>query len=428
MNRTNFAEKPSKPELLAPGGSYEKCRIAFIYGADAVYVGAQNYSLRAAARNLNSEELAAVSFLARTLGKKVYVAVNIYARDADLTELPAFFQYLLDIRVDGIIVSDPGILMLARQHAAEVPLHLSTQANTTNSYSVNFWQGQGIRRINLARELSFSELCEIRRRCRQIELELFVHGAMCVSYSGRCLLSALLNQRSANQGLCTQPCRWSYRLVEEKRPGQYFPITEDSRGTYIFNSKDLCLISELDRLLDLGIDSLKIEGRMKGALYLANVVRSYRLAIDQCRVRPADRHGAASYREDLLRVSHRPYTKGFLFAHEDLPEISPTTAYVQTHTLAGIVRAVADGMELIDNGTAPGSHCVTLEVRSRLNIGDRLEFLYPDGRTLKYTLTACTNLVGAPLETAHPNTWIRFSVPFRPFPLQVVSTARVSGR
>lgn len=422
MNSADFTERRSKPELLAPGGSFEKCRIAFAYGADAVYVGAKNYSLRAAARNLNDEELAAVCFLAHQLGKKVYVAVNIFARDADLTGLPPFLQYLRDIRVDGIIVSDPGVLMLAKQNARAIPLHLSTQANTTNSHSVHFWRQQGVRRINLARELTFSELLEIRRRCRQIELEVFVHGAMCVSYSGRCLLSALLNERSANQGLCTQPCRWSYRLVEEKRPGQYFPITEDARGAYIFNSKDLCLIEELDKLLRAGIDCLKIEGRMKGALYLANVVRSYRQAIDQCWEAPGEWRVPGSCREDLLRISHRPYTKGFLFADEELPEISPATAYVQTHTLAGIVRDVAD---FAANDPCRGSHCVTLEVRSRLKTGARLEFLCPDGGTLEHTLTDFTDLRGAPLQTAHPNHWIRFAAPFQTFPLQVVSTRRL---
>lgn len=421
MTSVDIAERRSKPELLAPGGSFEKCRIAFAYGADAVYVGAKNYSLRAAARNLHDEELATVCFLAHQLGKKVYVAVNIFARDVDLTGLPPFFQYLRDIRVDGIIVSDPGVLMLAKQNARDIPLHLSTQANTSNSHSVLFWREQGVRRINLARELSFSELREIRQRCRQIELEVFVHGAMCVSYSGRCLLSALLTARSANQGLCTQPCRWSYRLVEEKRPGQYFPISEDGRGTYIFNSKDLCLIEELDKLLRLGIDSLKIEGRMKGVLYLANVVRSYRQAIDQCWSAPGEWRVAERCREDLLRVSHRPYTKGFLFANEELPEISPSTAYVQTHTLAGIVRDVAD---LAANGPSHGSHRVILEVRSQLRIGAKLEFLCADGRTLEHTLSEFTDLRGTPLQTAHPNSWIGFTAPFLTFPLQVVSTRR----
>lgn len=217
-----------KPELLAPGGSIEKCKIAFLYGADAVYVGGRQFSLRALARNLNLEELAMASHLARRLGRKLYVTVNVFARQADIEALPLYLEYLNDIGIDGVIVSDPGVLVLARQYAADVPIHLSTQMNSTNSLSALFWANQGVRRINVAREVSFRELQAIRQST-SAELEVFVHGAMCISYSGRCFLSAFLNERSANQGLCSQPCRWSYSLVEEKRPGEFFPIREDDQ-------------------------------------------------------------------------------------------------------------------------------------------------------------------------------------------------------
>jgi U32 family peptidase len=281
--------KPKKPELLAPAGSFEKCMIALLYGADAVYVGGKDYSLRAYTRNLNREELAHACFLAHQLGKKLYVTLNVFAREEDLSVLPKFLGYLQEIRVDAIIVSDPGVLLLAQRWAPSIPVHLSTQSNTTNSLSVFFWQKQGIRRINLARELSFEELAMIRQQTT-MEVEIFVHGSLCMAYSGRCLLSAFMNKRAANLGLCTQPCRWQYRLVEEKRPGEYFPIHEDARGSYVLNSRDLCLLPSLGKLMELGIDAFKIEGRMKGILYLASIIRSYRQAIDRHWEHPEEFH------------------------------------------------------------------------------------------------------------------------------------------
>lgn len=424
MSLPSDAKKPTKPELLAPAGSLEKARIAFAYGADAVYAGGTQFSLRAAARNLNGEQLAALCFLAHKLGKKVYVTVNTFARNSDIKSLPSFLAYLQDIRADGIILSDPGVLTLARKWAPEVPLHLSTQANTTNRLSVAFWSEQRIRRINLARELTYSELEEIRKSSK-IELEIFVHGAMCVSYSGRCLLSAILNKRSANLGQCTQPCRWSYRLVEEKRPGQYFPIDEDQHGTYIFNSKDLCLIEELDKFIELGIDALKIEGRMKGALYLASVIRAYRQAIDYCWDSPKDYAVRDEWYDDLTRVSHRPYTKGLLFSNSQQPdgEVSRSTCYVQNHTLAGIVRHPPESYWQQSSAYPYATDkWVCLEVRSPLKSPMILQLLYPDGRTLCHTLDYFENLLGNPLQIAHPNTWIRFQTSLETFPLQVVST------
>lgn len=414
------------PELLAPGGSIEKCRIAFLYGADAVYVGGKDHGLRAYARNLNREELAAVIYLAHRQAKRVYVTVNAFARDADCRKLPPYLEYLQELGADGLIVSDPGVLFLARKWAPSVPLHLSTQANTTNSLSVAFWEDQGVRRVNPARELSFDELKTIRERT-SMEIEIFVHGAMCMSYSGRCLLSAFLNGRSANAGLCTQPCRWSYHLVEEKRPGEYFPVREDPKGSYILNSRDLCLIDEVDRLMDLGIDSFKIEGRMKGALYVAGVLRAYRQAIDGRLRSPGPFRVEEAWRQDLESISHRPYTKGLLFARPNRPdlEISPDRAYVQSHTLAGIVRPhFSDFSEALPASSHdPGWAWV--EARTRLVPGMSLQFLNPDGSTRTHVLDHCEDLRGNTLHVAHPNTWIGLPVPFPTFPLQVVRTPRV---
>ncbi|MEN6441808.1 MAG: U32 family peptidase [Syntrophobacter sp.] len=405
------------PELLAPGGSLEKCRIALLYGADAVYLAGKDFGLRGYAHNLDTEELAQAVFLAHLHGKKVYVTVNVFARQADLDRLPDYLRYLRELGADALIVSDPGVLLLAGKYAAGIPIHLSTQANTTNSMSLKFWRDQGISRINLARELSFTEVADIAEAAagEQIELEVFVHGSMCMSYSGRCLISAYLNRRSANSGYCTQPCRWSYSLVEEKRPGEYFPVMEDARGTYIFNSRDLCLIEHIGRLAALGIRSFKIEGRMKGALYLASVTRAYRQAIDGCSRGWDNYRVDASWMRDLLEISHRPYTNGFLFEDPSVPDASIETgiSYLQSHTLAGIVREFPD---------RDSSGKVCLEARSRLKIGQKLEFLFPDGSSRYQVLDHFADVCGNKLMEAHPNKWITFSAEFPVLKQQVVRT------
>ena len=420
----------TRPELLAPAGSLEKCKIAFLYGADAVYVGPKRFSLRAYARNLSDEELAEAACLSHALGRKIYVTVNTFARESDLDMLPPFLRYLQDIGADGVIISDPGVLTLAKKWCPRVPIHLSTQSNTTNSLSARFWQGFGVHRVNLARELTFEEIERIAA-CSSIELETFVHGAMCMSYSGRCLLSSYLNQRSANQGLCSQPCRWAYALVEEKRPGQFFPIREDPHGTYIFNSKDLCLLADLGRLMEMGIRAFKIEGRMKGALYLATVVRTYRQAIDEFWDSPKTYEPRDEWMEDLRCVSHRPYTSGFLFPDrsDSLGESINSAACVQTHTLAGIVRAHPETAVCRESSrsTQPGGH-VCMEVRSRLVEGARLQFLFPDGTTLDHVLHEFKDLRGSDLRVAHPNTWIQFKTPFSTFPLQVVRCIQLQSQ
>jgi len=422
--------KDLKPELLSPGGSLEKLRIAFLYGADAVYVSGKDFGLRGFAHNLDDEELAAGSLIAHRLGKKIYVAVNIFARQADLKKISQFLEYLQELEVDALIISDPGVLLLARKYASEIPIHLSTQANTTNSLSVEFWQEQGVRRINLARELSFPEIAEIAGKCTA-EIEIFVHGAMCISYSGRCLMSAFLNpglNRSANSGFCTQPCRWSWGLVEKKRPGEVFPVQQDSRGTYIFNSKDLCLLEEIGALAHLGLDSFKIEGRMKGALYVSSVTRAYRQAIDRYAERGLPFKVEPNWVEDVQRVSHRPYTGGSgLFNGAQMSESNVETriSYIQTDTLAGLVRPCPFGDSLSGSMEAEGK--IYLETRSRLVRGQSLEFLYPDGSCAIHHLDSFEDMNGNRLSQAHPNMWIRFGVDFPVFPFQTVRVPNKIG-
>jgi putative protease len=421
--------KVSKPELLSPGGSLDKLRIALLYGADAVYVSGKDFGLRGFAHNLDTEELAAASLIAHRLGKKIYVAVNIFARQADLRKIPQFLEYLQELQVDALIISDPGVLLLARKYAFQIPIHLSTQANTTNSLSVEFWHEQGVRRINPARELSFTEIAEIARGSR-VEIEIFVHGAMCMSYSGRCLMSAFLNpglNRSANSGFCTQPCRWSWGLVEEKRPGEVFPVQQDSRGTYIFNSKDLCLLEEIGALALLGIDSFKIEGRMKGALYVSSVTRAYRQAIDRFAEQRSPFGVEQKWIEDVERVSHRPYTKGNLSNGAQMREsnIETQISYIQTDTLAGLVRPCPHSDSLSALMGAEGK--IFLEARSRLVRGQSLEFLYPDGSSAVHLLDSFEDINGNRLSQAHPNMWIRFDVDFPVFAFQTVRVPNKIG-
>ncbi|MBS3937464.1 MAG: U32 family peptidase [Peptococcaceae bacterium] len=296
------------PELLAPAGTPEKLVFALQYGADAVYAAGPQFGLRAHAGNFTLSELAEGIQYAHGLGRKVYVTVNIIPHNDDLKELPMYLEAIAAIGADAIILSDPGVLMLARKHAPLVDLHLSTQANAVNHLAARFWQEQGIKRVVLARELSGAEISEIRGYVPEVELEMFIHGAMCISYSGRCLLSNYMTGRDANKGECAHPCRYQYALVEEKRPGQYFPIEEDARGAYIMNSKDLCLYPYLADILQLGLQGLKIEGRMKSVYYVATITRAYRLAID------ALARGELlppQLQQELTQVNHRDYTGGF---------------------------------------------------------------------------------------------------------------------
>jgi U32 family peptidase len=311
MSKGNILKKP---ELLAPAGDFEKLKFALAYGADAVYMGGASYGLRAYAGNFDLEKMAEAVRYTHAAGRKLYVTVNIFAHEQDFDGMGDYLKKLQDMQVDAAIVSDPGVIALAQEVAPNLPLHLSTQMNSTNSHSMRFWLKQGIERIVLARELTLEEIQSVHANV-QGELEMFIHGAMCMSYSGRCLLSNYLTGRDANRGECTQPCRWGYGLVEEKRPGQVFPIEEDERGTYVFNSHDLCLLPHLPLLKPLEIDSYKIEGRMKSIHYVSSTVKVYREAIDTLWEHGEEEFQAKlpGWLEEMDKVSHRDYSAGFLF-------------------------------------------------------------------------------------------------------------------
>ncbi|MEJ2699846.1 MAG: U32 family peptidase, partial [Desulfuromonadales bacterium] len=297
------------PELLAPAGNLEKLRTALDFGADAVYAGGERFGLRALAGNFSSEDLGRAVALTRSRGRRFYLTLNAYLRPGEVAAFADYLEELRPLELDAYIVSDPGVLALVQAVDPQRPVHLSTQANTTNAAAARFWGRAGVRRINLARELTLAEIRAVRA-ATDVELEVFVHGAMCVAYSGRCLVSAALTGRSANRGACAHPCRWRYALQEETRPGKYFPLEEDGRGTYLFNSRDLCLVEHLPELLKAGIDSMKIEGRMKSRYYVAAVTRVYRAALDRYLADPDGYEFDPLWREELEKVSHRPYGPG----------------------------------------------------------------------------------------------------------------------
>ena len=358
----------NKPELLAPGGSLEKLKTAFLYGADAVYVGGEAYSLRAAAENFTLEELREGVDFAHNLGKKVYLTANILPHNADID---AFIQYIAEIRplgVDAVLVADPGMFSLMRELAPEIPIHISTQANNVNYRSAQFWHELGAKRIVLARELSLAEIKEIRERTPAgLELEAFVHGAMCVSYSGRCLLSNYMTNRDANQGACSHPCRWNYALVEQTRPGEYMDVYENERGTFIFNSKDLCMIEHIPELVESGISSFKIEGRVKTAYYTATVIQAYRNEIDRYFADPAHYVFDRTQLEELYKVSHRPYSTGFYMGKPTAEQqVYTDSSYVRDYDLIGIV---------LDYDAE--TKIATVTQRNRFFTGDEIEVLRP---------------------------------------------------
>src|SRR5210317_748326 len=304
--------KSNKVELLAPAGNFEKLEIAIHYGADAVYLGGQDFSLRNFSGNFSLEEIWQAVAYAHDRGVKVYVTVNVYARNEEQPLIAEYLEKLGAIGADGLILADPGVILTARELIPHIPLHLSTQANTTNYKTVEFWQQLDIRRVNVARELTLAEIKSITEQSH-IEIEAFVHGAMCIAYSGRCLLSSFMANRHSNRGMCAHPCRWKYALVEELRDGEYMPIAEDDRGTYIFNSKDLCMIEHIPAMIDSGVSALKIEGRMKGINYLATVVKVYREAIDQYYQDPMGYAVQPAWLVELTRIDHRGFCSGFYF-------------------------------------------------------------------------------------------------------------------
>lgn len=398
------------PELLAPAGSFEKMAAAILYGADAVYCGGKKYSLRAHAGNFSEKGLAEAVKYAHGKNVKLYVTINIFAHQEDLQGLEKYLQYLQDIGVDGIIISDPGILSLAKAIIPGIPIHLSTQANVTNPGNAKFWETQGVARLNLARELSLTEIADIRDALdARTQVEVFVHGALCISYSGRCLLSYYFTGRDANRGECAHPCRYKYALLEEKRPGQYFPVEEDEHGTYIFNSKDLCLLNMLPQLIKCGVDSFKIEGRMKTVYYVGAVVRVYRAAIDYLAENMeefmADNRMISLpsiYMEELLKVGTRGYTENFIFGppgSEDMLYDRPRTE--QAYVPVGTVRAFA--------GSAVEVKWLEVEVRNPLRKGEEIEYLGRGIRNVSFEVLELLDEDGIPLAQANPGNVVRIN-------------------
>lgn len=396
-----------KPELLAPAGTLEKLKMALAFGADAVYLGGKAYGLRALGGNFTQDELREAVAYAHARAAKVYVTVNIFPHNADLNGLPDYLRFLQEIQVDGLLVADLGVFMMAKEVAPQLPLHISTQANNTNWRTVCEWQKLGAQRVVLARELSLQEIREIRQHT-DVELEMFVHGAMCISYSGRCLLSSYFTGRDANRGSCAQCCRWKYALVEETRPGQYFPIAEDERGTYIMNSKDLCLLPYLPEVMACGVDSLKIEGRMKSVHYAASVTKAYRAAIDSYVKDPQNFAVRQEWREELAKVSHRPYTTGFAFGRPTAEDqVYGTSSYEQNSDFVGLVR---------DYDAATGYALV--EQRNNMKCGQELEIFPPQGEGWRQELRDMLDEDGESITVApHPQqlVHIRMARPVEPW-------------
>lgn len=359
-----------KPELLAPAGDLEKLRTAVLYGADSVYLGGQLFSLRAGAGNFSQGELVEGLYHAHSAGVRVFVAVNIFAKNSDLKDLEEYIRWIESAGVDGIIVSDPGVFQLARTIAPRLDIHISTQANTGNAASVKFWQQLGARRVVLAREMSLEEIAETHAQTT-VELETFIHGAMCMAYSGRCLLSSYLSNRSANRGDCSQPCRWKYHLVEEKRPGEYMAIQEDDRGTYIMNSKDLCMLEHFPKLAEAGVKAFKVEGRMKSIHYLATVVNSYRTNIDEWWQNKGSWQLNPAWLDELRQASHRPWSTGFFFGPAS--QETERGGYIRPAAFVGAVRGWQDG-------------CLLVEQRGNFALRQRLELVLPGGLPQSFVL------------------------------------------
>ena len=383
-----------RPELLIPASSLEVLKIAVIYGADAVYIGGEAFGLRAKAKNFSMEEIREGIAFAHAHDVKVYITANILAHNGDLDGVREYFAELREIKPDALIISDPGVYMIAKEVCPEIERHISTQANNTNYGTYRFWYEQGAKRVVSARELSLAEINEIRANIPDdLEIETFIHGAMCISYSGRCLLSNYFTGRDANQGACTHPCRWKYAVVEEKRPGEYLPVYENERGTYIFNSKDLCMIEHIPELMESGIDSFKIEGRMKTALYVATVARTYRRAIDDYKQSPElYREHMAWYQEQISNCTYRQFTTGFFFGKpSDEAQIYDNNTYVKEYTYLGIV------------GERNEEGLYRIEQRNKFSVGESIEVMKPDGANITVTVQRIVDEEGNDMESApHP--------------------------
>ena len=386
--------REGKPELLVPAGGLDTLKVAVDYGADAVYIGGRAFGLRAKADNFSIEEMKAGVSYAKGRGAKVYVTANIFAHNYDLDGIRGYFAELKDTGVDAVLVSDPGVFTIAREVMPDMELHISTQANNTNYMTYRFWYDHDIRRVVSARELSLAEISEIRANIPDdMEIESFIHGAMCISYSGRCLLSNYFTGRDANHGACTHPCRWKYSIVEETRPGEYMTVNEDDRGTYIFNSKDLCMIEYVPEMVAAGIDSLKIEGRMKTALYVATVARTYRQAIDDYfESEEKYRSNMDYYKSEIAKCTYRQFTTGFYFGKTDSDsQIYDSNTYVKNYTYIGTVRSVTD------------DGLVCFEQKNKFSVGEKLEAMGFGGDNIECTVTAIYDEDGVCMESApHP--------------------------
>ncbi len=391
-----------KVELLIPAGSLEVLKTAVIFGADAVYIGGEAFSLRAKAKNFSMEEMKEGISFAHERGVKVYVTANIFAHHEDIGEAGKYFKELheMEEKPDALIISDPGLVMTAKEVCPEIEIHISTQANNTNYKTCLFWHKLGAKRIVCARELSLEEIKKMREHIpAQMEIEAFVHGAMCISYSGRCLLSNYMTGRDANQGACTHPCRWKYAVVEESRPGEYLPVYENERGTFLFNSGDLCMIEHIPELLEAGIDSLKIEGRMKAALYVATVARTYRRAIDDyLESEECYRNNMEWYKKEIGKCTYRQFTTGFYFGRPGREsQIYDSSTYRSEAIYLGMVESVDE------RGFAH------LEQKNKFHVGDSVEIMKPDGRDIPAIVESMTDEEGNPIESC-PHAKQRFFV------------------
>lgn len=387
-------------EVLSPAGNMDKLKMAIRYGADAVYCAGQSFGLRASSSNFSNEELKEVVEFAHSHGKKIYVTCNIIPHNEDLVGLEDYLKFLESIHVDAIIVADLGIFLLAKRVAPNLERHVSTQANTTNYLTTEFWKEQGASRVVVAREVSIADI-KTMKEAADIEIEAFVHGAMCISYSGRCLLSNYFTTRDANRGQCTQACRWKYSLVEENRPGEYYPIEEDQHGTYIFNSKDLCLLKYIPDLVEAGVDSLKIEGRMKSVHYAATVTKVYREAVDSYLADPEHYEVKPEWIEELEKISHRPYTEGFSVEKPDeTAQNYGESSNTQTHDFIGLVEGYN-----AEEGYA------YLEQRNNFKVGDEVEFCQPHGELVHHVITKMTDEEGNEITVApHPQMKVRLYI------------------
>lgn len=402
-----------KPELLIPASSLEVLKTAVIFGADAVYIGGEAFGLRAKAKNFSKEDMAEGIRFAHERGVRVHVTANILAHNEDLEGAEQYFGELKEMQPDALIVADPGMFTLARKICPEIDIHVSTQANNTNYATFLFWYEQGAKRVVTARELSLKEIREIREKIPEdMEIESFIHGAMCISYSGRCLLSNYFTGRDANQGACTHPCRWKYAVVEEKRPGEYLPVYENERGTYIFNSKDLCMIEYIPEMTEAGIDSMKIEGRMKTALYVAAVARTYRKAIDDYfEAEETYRANMGWYKEEIAKCTYRQFTTGFYFGKPDEnTQIYNNNTYINEYIYLGIVEGLDEA------GRAK------IEQRNKFCIGDEIEIMKPDGSNVRVKVKAIL-AEGKPVESApHPKQELYVELSQSPEPYDLLRT------